>query len=93
MAVAKPRNRAVLFRVTQEEYEALQAVSASSGARTISDFVRAALLPSIGTPCTTGPESLIEMSRTLASLKDMVGRVAEKIERIFPEPSRKVKKR
>ena len=94
MAVANRRNRAVVFRVTQEEYEALRAVSAKTGARNISDFVRSTLLASIGTLGTTGSESLTEMSRTLASLKDVVGRVAEKMEQISPEdlPSREVKK-
>jgi hypothetical protein len=82
MAVANLRNRAVLFRVTQAEYEALQAISASSGARTISDFVRSTLVASIGTLGTTEPESLIQMSRTLASLKDVVGQLAEKIDRM-----------
>jgi hypothetical protein len=84
----------MVFRVTHEEYEALRAVCVNSGARNISDFVRSTMLASIGTPDTIGSESLTEMSRTLASLKDVVGRVAEKMEQISPEdlPSREVKK-
>jgi hypothetical protein len=93
MAVANRRNRVVVFRVTEEEYETLRAVAANSGARNISDFVRSKLLASIGA-LGTGSESLTEMSRTLASLKDVVGRVAERMEQISPEdlPSREVKK-
>ena len=94
MAVVNPRNRTVVFRVTQDEYEALRAVSASSGARNISDFVRSTVMASVGTLGTAGSESLTEMSRTLASLKDVVGRVADKMEQMSPgkRPSREVKK-
>jgi hypothetical protein len=46
MAVQKPRNRTLIFRLTQEEYEALQA--ASSGARSLSEFARAKLMHSLG---------------------------------------------
>jgi hypothetical protein len=95
MAVVNRRNRTVVFRVTQEEYAALRAVSSNSGARNISDFVRTTLLASIGTAGTIGSESLTEMSRTLAGLKDAVGRVAEKMEQISSKnlSSQEVKKR
>jgi len=46
MAVNKPRNRVLIFRLTQDEYQALQA--ASSGARSLSEFARAKLLDSLG---------------------------------------------
>jgi hypothetical protein len=83
----------VVFRMTEEEYEALRAVSANSGARNVSDFVRSTVLASMATwGATSGAasgvsrsESLTEMSRTLAGLKDVVGRVAEKMEQISPE--------
>ena len=88
MAVAKLRNRVVVFRVTQQEYETLCAVTEKSGARNVSDFVRSTLLAAIGT-LSPPPESLTEMSRTLASLKDVVGRVAEKMEQMSPESQRK----
>ena len=45
MAVNKPRNRTLIFRLTQDEYDYLQA--ASSGARSLSDFARERLLRSI----------------------------------------------
>jgi hypothetical protein len=79
----------VVFRMTEEEYEALRAVSANSGARNVSDFVRSTVLASMATSGTasgvTRSESLTELSRTLAGLKDVVGRVAEKMEQISPE--------
>jgi hypothetical protein len=43
MAVLRRRNKLVSFRLSEQEYEALQSVSASEGARSISDFARAAL--------------------------------------------------
>jgi hypothetical protein len=85
MAVAKLRNRVVVFRVTQDEYEVLRGVSAKSGARNVSDFVRSTLLAAVGTKSAAASESLAEMSRTLASLKDVVGKVAEKMEQMSPE--------
>ena len=42
----KPRNRVVVFRLTQEEYERLKETSASRGARNLSDFTRSELLES-----------------------------------------------
>jgi hypothetical protein len=45
MAVNKPRNRILIFRLTQEEYDALQ--SASAGARSLSEFARSKLLASL----------------------------------------------
>lgn len=42
MAVNKPRNRTVIFRLTQEEYQHLEAIS--GGARSLSDFARSKVL-------------------------------------------------
>src|SRR5688572_30726776 len=43
MAVLRKRNKLVSFRLSEQEYEALQSISVSEGARSISDFARAAL--------------------------------------------------
>jgi len=43
MAVIRKRNRLVSFRVSEQEYEVLQNVIVSEGARSISDFARGAL--------------------------------------------------
>jgi hypothetical protein len=48
MAVNKPRNRILIFRLTQDEYSALQAASSSQGARSLSEFARERLLGSLG---------------------------------------------
>ena len=49
MAFHKPRTRLVNFRLTEEEYETLKTAAESRGARSISDFARAAILSSVAT--------------------------------------------
>lgn len=44
MAVTKPRNRLVNFRVSEEEFQNLREACLSGGARSISDFARSAVL-------------------------------------------------
>ena len=41
---ANQRNRIVVFRVTQEEYNSLKTASAAAGSRNISDYTRSGLL-------------------------------------------------
>jgi hypothetical protein len=70
MAVNKPRNRILIFRLTQDEYAALQA--ASSGARSLSEFARGKLLGSLGAPA---------LDEQLTDLTTKVSRIAELLER------------
>ena len=70
MAVSKPRNRTLIFRLTQEEYEALQ--SASSGARSLSEFARAKLFGAIQGPA---------VSLQLSELQTKVARIEQLLER------------
>jgi hypothetical protein len=70
MAVTKPRNKTLIFRLTQDEYDSLQA--ASSGARSLSDFARNKLLRSIDTP---------PIDVKLHELTSTVNRLAELIEK------------
>ena len=44
MAISKPRNRVVLFRLTQEEYAQVQQACTEESARSVSDFARARIL-------------------------------------------------
>lgn len=44
MAVFRPRTRLVNFRLSEEEYQQLKESCASSGARSVSDYARAAVL-------------------------------------------------
>lgn len=70
MAVTKPRNKILIFRLTQEEYQTLQ--SASSGARSLSDFARTKLLRSLGEPA---------IDQQLLELKSTVARIAQILEK------------
>jgi hypothetical protein len=70
VAVTKPRNKVLIFRLTQDEYQALQ--TASSGARSLSDFARTKLLRSLGEPA---------IDQQLLELKSTVTRIAELLEK------------
>lgn len=48
MAVLKPRNRMVNFRLSEAEYEELRNYCLSRGARSLSDFARSAVCHYIG---------------------------------------------
>jgi hypothetical protein len=64
VSVTKPRNKILIFRLTQDEYQALQ--TASSGARSLSDFARTKLLGSLGTPALD--QQLLELTSTVARI-------------------------
>lgn len=66
MAVLKPRNRLVIFRLTQEEYQQLETVSAAGGARSLSEFARSRVLHGAGEP------SLAELKQKLDDLAGAV---------------------
>jgi hypothetical protein len=70
LAVTKPRNKILIFRLTQDEYQTLQ--SASSGARSLSDFARTKLMSSLGEPA---------MDQHLMELKSTVDRIAQLLEK------------
>jgi hypothetical protein len=66
MAVTKPRNRLVIFRLTQEEYQQLETVSTAGGARSLSEFARSRVLNGAGEP------SLTELKQKLDELTGAV---------------------
>lgn len=70
MAINKPRNKLLIFRLTQDEYQALQ--SASSGARSLSDYARTKLLGSLGERA---------LDQHLVELKSTVTRIAALLEK------------
>jgi hypothetical protein len=47
MAFSKQRNRVVVFRLTQDEYEDLKGACLERGQRTLSEFARSELLSAI----------------------------------------------
>ena len=70
MAVSKPRNRILIFRLTQDEYDALQ--SASTGARSLSEFARAKLMSSLDAPPVD--ERLSELQIQVARIEQLLVR-------------------
>jgi hypothetical protein len=76
MPVLKPRNRVVVFRLTQDEYQELKTVSSVRGARNISDFARSELLNAIG------HGRLSALDQKLLSLESTLQRVAQLVEGI-----------
>jgi hypothetical protein len=68
MAVNKPRNRILIFRLTEDEYEALQV--ASTGARSLSDFARAKLLASLG--ASPIDEQLMQLATKVTRLTELL---------------------
>ena len=68
MAVTKPRNRTVLFRLTQEEYSALQAACSAGSARSLSDFARERILADASNGSTPLEQQVGELAAAVARL-------------------------
>lgn len=65
MGVLTRRNRIVTFRVSAEEYQTLRDYCCSVGARSVSDFARAAVYEVMGAP-QNGCNPLLNQIRLLA---------------------------
>ena len=70
MAISKPRNRTVLFRLTQEEYDTLQNACSSNEARSLSDYARDRILRDA-----SEPSSLAQIEAKLHELTASVERL------------------
>ena len=79
MSITKPRNRVVLFRLTQEEYESLQAACSADQARSISDYARARILGQKGGGQNGGGEPLAQVEARLAEIRSAVERLETKL--------------
>jgi hypothetical protein len=74
MPFFKQRNRVVVFRLSQEEYDNLKAACAAAGGRNVSEYTRSELLASIQSDSIN---SLVqrrfgEVDRKLADLQELV---------------------
>lgn len=74
-----PRNRIVVFRLSQEEYKNLKHACQLRGARSVSDFTRSEILASVSGEPVGGPvhpafdrivHEITELKFTVASLVD-----------------------
>jgi hypothetical protein len=66
----KPRNRIVVFRLSQEEYRSLQEACNRAGARNLSDFTRSEVLECLDTDASGGP-----LARRFAALERQIAAV------------------
>jgi len=72
MPLLKPRNRAVVFRLTQEEYDALLAACLRSGGRSLSDYARSSLLNSINAADPSIHRLETKLNETNSALQSLV---------------------
>ena len=75
------RNRIVVFRLSEEEYNNLRSACAAAGGRTLSDFTRTGLLALVqmdGRGSLT-EQKFVEIDRKLDDLYGLVQRVCERI--------------
>ncbi len=70
-----PRTRAVVFRLTPEEFDSLKHATFQGGARSISDFARTRVLSGAGQP------SLAQLEQKLDQLTLVVQQLAEMVTR------------
>ena len=78
MPMLKPRNRMVVFRLTQDEYESVKSVWMMRGARNLSDFARTALLLSAEHDRQTVLEKKIEhLQAAMERMSHLLEQIAE----------------
>lgn len=86
MPVFRPRTRLVNFRLSEDEYQLLKDTCARSGARSVSDYARAAVLA--GAPAATPVSELgafrseVGCQTRWERLEDTVQHIDEKINRL-----------
>jgi len=88
MVVLTRRSKLVSFRVSEEEHEALSRSCVASGARSVAEFARTAVLQRIqGSPPGTLKGDLSTLSRTLAELDTTLMDVHRTIRGVLGQPS------
>jgi hypothetical protein len=88
MAVLKRKTRLVSFRISDEEYQVLVATTAAQGARSISDFSRAALCQALKGDLTNLrlqpdgglPGQVTDLIKTMRELGSVIANLSRQIE-------------
>ncbi len=75
MPQPKSRTKAVVFRITEEDYTRLEAKTRASGARTLSEFARSKVLRAVSEP------SLADVGRRMEELEAAVQQLTEMFSR------------
>ena len=81
MAIIKRRDRFVLFRLSQDEYQLLRAACEEQGAASISSFARSEILKALNGSRPTG------VSEQLSSLQSSLKRLTQMLETIVNHPA------
>ena len=81
MPALHQRNRIVVFRLSQDEYDRLRAACNAAGGRTLSDFTRSELLTLVqtGDGGSIIERKFVEIDRKLSALQTMIKQVSERI--------------
>ena len=75
---SKPRNRVVVFRLSQDEYRSLQEACARAGARNLSDFTRSEVLECVSSDTSGG-----HMARRFASLEQQIALIQFQLDNLL----------
>ena len=75
------RNRIVVFRLSQEEYNRLRSACVAAGGRNLSDFTRSEVLTVVQTDGRGSAleRKFVEIDRKLSDLCNLIQRVSERI--------------
>jgi mobilization protein NikA len=80
MAIQKPRTRLINFRVSEEEYEQLRQASTRSGARSLSEYARSAILRAFGADKSLECSPIIcDLDRKVDEMHEAIGRLESKL--------------
>ncbi|HXG35089.1 MAG TPA: hypothetical protein VNJ11_17115 [Bryobacteraceae bacterium] len=84
MAVREPRNRLVIFRLSETEYERLLAACRRDAARSLSDYVRDAVIGCAASPRggETAQAALKRLAGRIRQLEAQVGRLVARLEQV-----------
>jgi hypothetical protein len=86
MPLLKQRNRIVVFRLSQEEYDSLKAACAVAGGRSVSDYTRSELLACIQSDSIYSVvlRRFGELDRKLADLHELLEELSARIDSAAP---------
>lgn len=73
MATLNRRNRTVIFRVTEQEYNCLKSACAAAGGRSLSDYTRSELLfrPRVDSSDGLIRQRVLEMDKKLTEIQEL----------------------
>ncbi len=89
MLASKSRNRVVIFRLTQDEYDSLKDACSEKGSRNLSEFTRSELL-TVARPDSIGAmirKRFSEIERKLGELQSSLDQLSRHLNEASPSPS------